>query len=912
MVASSSSTYEIDVDLVLNFIVIISPTGEDIDDVAAAWAIRRNWFQGSSNTSITVRKDQQEEGNQPRRPHLLLPSHKPIRAISSCNAQNKVEMEKYSEEGDKLRRLLLSMSFPAMAVSIFVMGESSKGSMMEEGQHHPKNTDKRIKIEELMEKGGNDKISALPDCVLLEILSRLPSTKYAIRTEPVSPQLHNPLLFFFLSSSISTIHSFGPPFELSSVIIITRSSPPPIQATRLNRFSGSVALSSSPPHDRKISDSPPCSFIDSNNQCLENPNLDLDFVLSVSKTITQCRQLKKLKVDTFYHMQCEVQYNNWIRHAINCNVEELDLNFRSLGRELGLRKEFPSLEEDLWLDQSNFFINSCFTDLRLSCFTLNPSGAISWKNLRSLCISSQNLNEDLIVNILSGSPLLENLCLEYDYEMAVKSDVESDVESDEEFKAPYSSQWPQLEHLKKFEMSAVCHNLFASQVKSWIRYVIKCNVKNICISLWLDRGSEHELPIDEIIFTSSCVTDLRLDRCMINPVGAISWKNLTSLCISNCCLNDDMIENILSGSPVLETLVLDGCFGYTRLDITSNSVKNLVLSGRMGSYSNSEPKDAIEMNAPNILSLTIQNEMINKRTLLLVNVSSLVKANLNYEFRDIWFDHKTIPMEVEEMLKNHMMNIGHVKELKIGDLCYKFVIVKSSKGSMMEEGQNHPKNTDKRIKIEELMEKGGDDKISALPDCVLHEILSRLPSTKYAIRAGTLSKRWTHLWTWVPTLILKLSYDPYRSLENPNLISDFVLSVSKTITQCRQLKKFKVNTFYDMEFEVQYNNWIRHAINCNVEEVDLNFRSLGRELGFEKEFPSFKEDLWLDQSKFFINSCFTDLRLSGLALNPSGAISWKNLRSLSISSQNLNEDLIVNILSGSPLLENLLLKINIH
>lgn len=51
-----------------------------------------------------------------------------------------------------------------------------------------------------------------------------------------------------------------------------------------------------------------------------------------------------------------------------------------------------------------FFISSCFTDLRLAGCVFNPSGVISWKNLRKLCIDSGNLDEDLIETILSGSP----------------------------------------------------------------------------------------------------------------------------------------------------------------------------------------------------------------------------------------------------------------------------------------------------------------------------------------------------------------------------------------------------------------------------------------------------------------------------------------------------------------------------
>ena len=47
-----------------------------------------------------------------------------------------------------------------------------------------------------------------------------------------------------------------------------------------------------------------------------------------------------------------------------------------------------------------------------------------------------------------------------------------------------------------------------------------------------------------------------------------------------------------------------------------------------------------------------------------------------------------------------------------------------------------------------------EEGISSLPDCLLIEIISRLDLTKEAIKTSTLSKRWQHLWTQVPNLIL--------------------------------------------------------------------------------------------------------------------------------------------------------------
>ncbi|XP_023748435.1 uncharacterized protein LOC111896692 isoform X3 [Lactuca sativa] len=71
--------------------------------------------------------------------------------------------------------------------------------MFEEEPNQPKIAQERIKFQQILEKGEEDGISALPDSLLLEILSRLPSTKHAIRTDlSESHRLQNPNLRFFL------------------------------------------------------------------------------------------------------------------------------------------------------------------------------------------------------------------------------------------------------------------------------------------------------------------------------------------------------------------------------------------------------------------------------------------------------------------------------------------------------------------------------------------------------------------------------------------------------------------------------------------------------------------------------------------------------------------------------------------
>nr|KAJ0196208.1 hypothetical protein LSAT_V11C700352220 [Lactuca sativa] len=248
--------------------------------------------------------------------------------------------------------------------------------------------------------------------------------------------------------------------------------------------------------------------------------------------------------------------------------------------------------------------------------------------------------------------------------------------------------------LKKFLVCTTYDTRYVSQVNSWIRYAISCNVEDFSLTLW-NMKFEAEFLLEQIFFISSSFTELTLRGCIFNPVGAINWKNLRNLCITWGNLHEDLIENILSGSPLLETLVLRYCYGYKRLNITSKSVKNLVFSGHIIRDDDDDDDDdddgdityIIEINAPNILSLTIEDDVVLWR-LLLLNVSSLVEANLDFANMG---HNEIIPEEVEEeMLKGLLLKLHHVKELKIGDLCSEVLSRLEAKGFIFPSNMKFP------------------------------------------------------------------------------------------------------------------------------------------------------------------------------------------------------------------------------
>ncbi|CAI9292825.1 unnamed protein product [Lactuca saligna] len=216
--------------------------------------------------------------------------------------------------------------------------------------------------------------------------------------------------------------------------------------------------------------------------------------------------------------------------------------------------------------------------------------------------------------------------------------------------------------LKKFEMIIDYYAQFEPHISNWIHYAVRRNVAELNLYIC-------NITIGCKFFNSSSFTDPTLRDCILNPTEAISWKMIRSVNISKGKLDEDLIENILSGSPLLETLVLENCYGYRRLDITSKSVKNFVLSGKMHAKDKyaKDIDDVIEINAPHILSLTIKGRLWK---LLLVNVASVVEASLCYTNFGRWIPPKEIE---EERLKGLILNLRHVKELKIEGFCSKFL-----------------------------------------------------------------------------------------------------------------------------------------------------------------------------------------------------------------------------------------------
>ncbi|XP_022877521.1 F-box/LRR-repeat protein At3g58900-like isoform X3 [Olea europaea var. sylvestris] len=117
----------------------------------------------------------------------------------------------------------------------------------------------------------------------------------------------------------------------------------------------------------------------------------------------------------------------------------------------------------------------------------------------------------------------------------------------------------------------------------------------------------------------------------------------------------------------------------------------------------------------------------------------------------------------------------------------------------------------------------GDDKMSHLPDCILHHILSFLP-TKEAVATCILSKRWKFLWTSVPSIDFddSLLYSSRGNIWHSHEVIHFMNFVERVLLlrDASSIKKFRLSC--RVCFSASHvHEWVSAAIGHNVQELDL-------------------------------------------------------------------------------------------
>ncbi|KAJ4808792.1 F-box/RNI-like superfamily protein [Rhynchospora pubera] len=168
-------------------------------------------------------------------------------------------------------------------------------------------------------------------------------------------------------------------------------------------------------------------------------------------------------------------------------------------------------------------------------------------------------------------------------------------------------------------------------IRSWIVYALKHNVQVFKFDSDVqDLLVNSSLPLD--VFTCACLVDVSISRTFprVGNIKVINLPVLKRLYLGFIQLDQDFIEMLFCGCPVLEILHLKDCYGWYST-INSQSLKYLTVETCVPFLKDNE----MELyNTPNLLSFCYtdgysDDDVINNLSKMLLKMPSLTCASIN-------------------------------------------------------------------------------------------------------------------------------------------------------------------------------------------------------------------------------------------------------------------------------------------
>ncbi|XP_026428087.1 F-box/LRR-repeat protein At4g14103-like [Papaver somniferum] len=187
------------------------------------------------------------------------------------------------------------------------------------------------------------------------------------------------------------------------------------------------------------------------------------------------------------------------------------------------------------------------------------------------------------------------------------------------------------------------------------------------------------------------------------------------------------------------------------------------------------------------------------------------------------------------------------------------------------------------------MREVAEDRISNLPDSLLHHILSFL-GIKDGARTSIISKRWNYIWTTIPTLHFENTISPRNPIWITIATEEFMDFVDGTLHRHNTSNIDKFSFTWDRHLkESRVRSWISNVIRGNLKELGLKLNQRG-------------------DNPLFISlklNTYPSIRLPKYITFP--RLKCLELSEFDYSSECWNEKLF----SNSPVLEELILRFSI-
>ena len=116
-----------------------------------------------------------------------------------------------------------------------------------------------------------------------------------------------------------------------------------------------------------------------------------------------------------------------------------------------------------------------------------------------------------------------------------------------------------------------------SDIDIWILHLSRNSIKTLILQI--GRGGRYTIP--SCLFSCQELFRLELSHCLLKPPPSTfkGFKSLKALQIDNATMSQDVLENMIVSCPLLVTLTLIDCDGFTHLKINATCLRTLAVIG---------------------------------------------------------------------------------------------------------------------------------------------------------------------------------------------------------------------------------------------------------------------------------------------------------------------------------------------
>ncbi|XP_057771461.1 F-box/FBD/LRR-repeat protein At5g56420-like [Salvia miltiorrhiza] len=273
---------------------------------------------------------------------------------------------------------------------------------------------------------------------------------------------------------------------------------------------------------------------------------------------------------------------------------------------------------------------------------------------------------------------VQRALLRWDGVRVLKFKVESDT-TDEEDCEPIHEDADLWDLPRKFEP-------IHEDVDLWVRFAKKFEVEELYLHMVIQDDHESRSgDIDDLIhwvpqflYSCSSLKVLSIENCYFRIKGNVQWNHLKSLTISRGYgVTEDVMNQILCGSPQLEVLIMSFFECSKSLCIRSNSLKELSINKHLYDYDASTyTTTELRIWTPNLKTLEIKGVPFSK--CLLMNVSSLNRATLGcyglHHYGETHWYHRIDGFTshfLGDLFGQILPSIQHVEHITLSSCCDK-------------------------------------------------------------------------------------------------------------------------------------------------------------------------------------------------------------------------------------------------